>query len=806
MKTIFLSLTLIVGSATLLSAQSINGKVLLTDGDDAAFSTVILYSAADTSLVKGAIADDHGGFAFEAIPAGRYYVHASMLGMGAADSPVFDYAGGDRILDKIQIQESSQTLQTVTITASKPIVEVQADKTILNVDGNINSQGQNVLELLRKAPGVVVDNNENVNMRGKNAVRIQIDGRDVPMQGRDLAAVLKTMRAEDILSIELISNPSAKYDASGNAGIINIRTKKKMALGANGSMGAELVYGESLKGGINSAFNYRNQHYNVFGNYNNHFGDWHNGMNLLREQNGQRFDMKSKMVDNNNMHNFKLGSDFFLNDKNTIGFLVDGRHNKGPWENSSRTPISMLDTPNNIDSVLIANNKIPQERNNFNFNVNYRYADTTGHELNVDLNRGIYRFRADSYQPNMYMDPTEQSVLSEKIYRNNTPTDVDMMIGKIDYEQKALKGKVGIGFKTAHVKTDNTFDFYDVIEGISVKNADQSNRFVYNEHVNAAYLNYNTEVKKWGFQGGIRAENTDYTGDLMAANSESDQHIENNYLNLFPSAAVTYKMNDKNQFSLTYSRRIDRPRYQDLNPFENRLDELTYQKGNPFLRPQFTNNVELTHTFMGFLNTTVGYSHTNDMFTEYIDTTEGSRAYQRKGNIADQDNYSLSLSFPMPITKWWDGYFSWSGYIARFNADFREGFAYTETFQSFNAYSEQTFKLGKGWSVQVSGWFNSPGIWGAVMRSKAQGAMDLGVRKQIMDGDGTISLAFGDILGTANWSGVNDFTPGLYMRAAGNWESQTVKLNVNYNFGNKSIKGARQRKTGLEDINQRLGK
>ena len=804
MKTILLSVVALFATISTLSAQKIKGTVANADGSAAGFATVMLYNTADSALVKGAITDDNGQYEFEQIPSGHYFINVQLLGSGNGAAPVFDYNGGDKIIEKVTLRENTEELTQVTVVARRPLVEVRADNTVLNVEGNLNSQGQNALELLRKAPGVVVDNNDNITLKGKNAVRFQIDGRDVPMDSKDLANYLKGLRAEDIAAIEMISNPSAKYDASGNAGIINFRTRKNRALGTNGSIGAEAIYGESLKGGGNLSFNHRNRVLNVFGNYNNHFGDWHNEMFLLREQDGRRFDQHSEMKDNNNNHNFKLGTDFFLSSKHTIGFIVDGRHAHGPWQNDSRTAISSLDNVNSIDSVLVAGNYQPQNRNNFNFNINYRFADTSGHELNIDANRGFYHYKANSYQPNFYKDPSENEVLSQRIYRNNTPTDINMTIVKADYEQPFLKGKLGVGFKLNRVETDNTFDFFDVIDGTPVLNIDRSNRFVYDEMVNAGYINYNIKVKKWSFQAGLRAEHTDWKGELTSQKPGGDEMVEDNYLNWFPSAAVTFAPNEKNQFSLTYSRRIDRPSYRDLNPFEDKLDELTYRKGNPFLRPQFTNSVELTHTFMGFLNTTLGYSHTNDVFTEYIDTAGNGASFLRNGNIASQDNYSISIGTPLPIAKWWEGYLSVTGYISSFDARFREGFAYSESFKTLNLYSEHTFRLPKGWSFSLSGWFNTPTIWQAVFRSKAMGAMDVGVRKQILDGNGTISLNVGDVLGTAGWNSVNDFTPGLYMQGRGTWESQTVKLNFRYNFGNKNIKGARQRKTGTEDVNSRI--
>ncbi|MFN0036130.1 MAG: TonB-dependent receptor domain-containing protein [Saprospiraceae bacterium] len=816
-STFFLPLFALCLAASVASAQKISGSAKQPDGTAAAYATVLLYNAADTVLVKGAVTDDAGKFEIENVASGRYFLNANLVGAGKGASPAFDYNGGDKTLEAVTLQGPDKELAQVTVVARKPIVEVKADKTILNVEGNINSQGQNALELLRKAPGVTVDNNDNITLKGKNSVRFQIDGRDVPLDSKELAAQLKGMRAEDIAAIEMITNPSAKYDASGNAGIINFRTKKNKNLGTNGSIGGEAVYGESLKGGGNLTFNHRNKNLNVFGSYSNHFGDWYNTINLFRDQQGsqtdpnlpnydpsRRYDQSGEMKDNNNNHNFKLGTDFFLNSKHTVGFMVTGRHAHGPWENDSRTKISPLENPDAIDSILVASNRQPQNRDNFNFNLNYRFADTSGHELNIDANRGTYRYRADSYQPNRYYDAAEQELLSENIYRNNTPTDIDITILKADWEQNLWKGKLGIGFKMNNVETDNTFDFFNVVGGVSEIDPSRSNRFVYHEMVNAGYVNYNFQLKKWGFQAGLRAEHTDWKGELTSLIPGNDQMPSDEYLNLFPSAAVTYTLSEKNQFNLTYSRRIDRPSYRDLNPFEDRLDELAYKKGNPFLRPQFTHSLELTHTFMGFLNSTFGYSHTNDVFTEYIDTAANGKTFLTQGNIAQQDNYSLNISSPIPIAKWWEGFVSVTGVISAFEANFREGFSYSESFKSFNVFSEHTLRLPKGWSFQVSGWYNSPAIWQALFRTEAMGSLDLGVRKQVFGDKGTISLNVSDVLGTQGWRSVNDFTPGLYMKGNGKWESQTVKLNFNYRFGNKNVKGSRQRKTGTEDVNSRI--
>ena len=315
MKSFIITLFAFLFLGSVAQAQTIHGKGLQPDGKPADFATVTLHQSADSSVVTGTITGEDGSFDLKNAEAGQYFVRLTLIGMGIAESPVFDYPGGDYTVAPIQFSEASQQLNQVTIVARRKPVEVKADKTILNVEGTVNSTGLSALELLRKAPGVTVDNNENVSVKGKNKVRIMIDGRDVPLDGKDLAALLKGTQAADIDNIEIISNPSAKYDASGNAGIINIRLKRNKSLGTNGNFGANAIYGMSPKGGVNLSLNNRGKKTNVFGSYNNHYGDWHNTQAFLRRQSGSYFDQEAKSYNSSKWNSARVGMDYFLNSK-----------------------------------------------------------------------------------------------------------------------------------------------------------------------------------------------------------------------------------------------------------------------------------------------------------------------------------------------------------------------------------------------------------------------------------------------------------------------------------------------------------
>ena len=802
MKPIFLFLSAALFSQA-VSAQKITGRVLLHDGKAAGFATVTLHQANDSALVKGAITGETGNFELRGIDNGRYFASAIVIGAEKNSTPVFDYTGGDLNLADLSLGEAAQSITEITVIARKPVIEVKADKTVLNVEGTVNSTGLNALELLRKAPGVTVDNNENVTVKGKNGVRVMIDGREVPLDGKDLAAQLKGMQASDIASIEIISNPSAKYDAAGNAGIINIKLRKNKALGTNGNFGLEGAYGETPKGGLNVSLNNRGKDLSLFGSYNNHYGRWHNDQNFLREQNGLRFDQEAKSYFMSRWNSARLGADWNINSKHTVGILVNGNMNLADWHSKSLTKIGRQETPGAVDSLLDARNDIDDHRKDLNANLNYRYADTTGHSLNIDLDRGAYRIRGNSLQPNFYRAADGQTLLNQRIYRSLTPTDIDIITAKADYEQPFVKGSLGVGLKVADVRTDNTFDFFNIVNDQEIRDPEVSNRFKYHERTSAGYVNYQRQIGKLHVQAGLRVENTDYTGDLIASTPQNGEKVENNYTEFFPSAALTYKFNEKIGLNATYSRRIDRPSYQDLNPFEFKLDELTYQKGNPLLRPQFTNSVEISPTYQGQPVIKLGYSHTKDLFTQVLDTTGLRSAFITNENIADQRNYTLTLNAPTPIAKWWEGFVSLTGYYSDFSAKFRDGYTAEQQYTAFNLYAEQTLRLPAGFSIQLSGWYNSRAFWGT-LRSGAQGAMDLGIQKKVLHDKGEVRVRFGDILNTAGWTGENLFSPGLKMSAHGGWESRTVTVNFSYRFGSAEVKSARQRQTGLEDESRRV--
>ncbi len=815
MKTLSILLLLVLSLATAFAqTATLTGTVVDVRQQPSPFVTVTLLRGTDSTLAKTAVADAQGAFSIVGIRAGSYRVAVSGVGFAEWRSAVLTVAEGQTLnLPTVVLTETAQSLKAVTVTARKPLVEMKTDRLVLNVEGSLTLAGSSALEVLQRAPGVLIDPNDNLMLQGKNGVRIFIDGKPSPLSATDLGAYLRTLQASDIEAVEIITQPSARFDAQGNAGIINIRLKKNKNYGTNGTATLGLAQGRYFpKANSSIALNNRTEKVNLFATYSTRAArDW-SFINLYREQSGanglvQYFDQQSQTRSRSMSHNARAGADLFLSRRSTLGVLFDGSLRDGNSGTLGQTPIGLVgQTPT---SLLIANNRNTNARANGNANLNYRYSDTTGHELTVDADLGRFQSNSDSYQPNQYLDPRTNALLAERNYRMTTLTNVSLRTLKADYSQRLAEGKLGLGLKLSSVETDNGFDFFDQIDGRDRLNLDRTNRFVYTERVNAAYATYNKTKGKWQAQLGLRAEHTYSDGQLQAANGQTDlSRVTRQYLNLFPSAGLTYSPSQTSQWNWTFSRRIDRPSYQSLNPFEWKLDELTYQKGNAFLRPQYTNTVQLAHTYKYKLTTSISYSDTQDFFTDITDTLRAEadgrpRNYMTTRNLANQRVWSVNVSYPFSLATWWNVYANVNAYRSTNRANFGEGKFIVLTANVLSLYMQHTITLPRKWNLELSGYYTSPSIWGGTFRNRRYWGTNVGLQRKVLADRGSVVLTVSDPFNRQQWRGISRFG-GLYMDASGGYESQQVRVNFTYSFGSKQIKAARQRKTGLEEEKGRL--
>jgi len=790
-------------------AQQVNGTAQDEQGKPLANASIALKKSRDSSVLKLGVSNSAGKFEFVNIPSGNYFINVSHVGYTPHNSVVFEVKGeGTTTAPLVPLAKAAADLKEAVVTSRKPPVEVKADKIILNVEGSINAVGQDALELLRKSPGVMVDKDDNLSVSGKNGVQVFIDGRPTPLSGKDLSEYLKTLQSSNIESIEIISNPSAKYEAAGNAGIINIKLKKNKSYGTNGTVTAGYNIGTYAKYNGGLSLNHRDGNINVFGNYNyNHTLNEFN-FNLYRKTADTIFDQHSVMKNDNNSHNFKAGMDYFINKKSTIGAIVTGTLSDQNMHTTSGTSIYYIPT-GELVKTLKANNTNKGRRDNGDLNLNYRYADTSGHEWNMDADYGIYRITSDQLQPNFYFTPSHQP-FDSSIHNILAPTDIDIYSFKTDYAQNLKKGRLELGGKTSYVKSANDFQDFNVTFGDKDKDFGKSNNFNYKENINAVYGNYNRPLKGgWVVQAGLRIENTNVKGLTNGYRLEAgvykpyDTSFNRHYTNFFPSGAVTYSKNPMKQWTLNYSRRIDRPAYQDLNPFEFRLDAYTFQKGNTELRPQYTNSIGLTYMYKYKLTTTLNYSHVNDVFTQLVDTTEKSKAFITKKNLATQDIVSLNISYPFQY-KWYSVFGNLNTYYSIYKANFGTGRTINVNVYSANIYAQQSARLGKGWTAEVIGFYTSPSIYQGTFKTRTIWSVDGGISKTVLKSKGTVKASLSDIFNTLHFTSTSDFA-GQSINANGHWESRLFKLFFTYRFGNNQVKAARQRKLGAEEESKRVG-
>ena len=784
-------------------AQSVSGGKIsgsIKDGGNQKIidaATVSLLKAKDSSLVKAAVTDAVGNFNFDNVKEGNYLVLATSIGHAKTYSNIFTVsANNPALVGVLQLVPTDKRLKEVTVTGKKPLIERKLDKTIVNVDAAITNVGSTALEVLEKAPGVTVDKDGNISLKGKQGVLIMMDGKPTYLSGPELTSMLRNMSSASLDQIEIMTNPSAKYDASGKSGIINIKTKKNKQKGFNGSITA--TYGQGIYSKTNNSLNlnYRTGKVNVFGSLSGNYRNGFQDIDILRRYTNPDKSLKAVFEQNSFLkkhggnYTAKVGADFYASKRTTVGIVFTGISSP---ENQTGLNTSYLKNNSGVvDSIVQASNRENGKWKHGGINLNFRHQfDSTGKELTADVDYLHYnsnknqQFVNTSYTPNWLLKSSDELA-------GELPSVINIYSAKIDYTHPLKKGaKIESGVKTSYVETDNTAGYYSVAGGVKTPDYEKTNRFDYTENINAAYINVSKEMKKWNFQAGLRLENTNYRGRQFGNPQRTDSSFKNSYTNLFPTVFVGYNPSEKNQFSFSYGRRINRPDYEDLNPFLFFLDKYTYGAGNPFLRPQYSDIFEVNHTFKQFLTTTLNYSHTKDLFNETFEQ-KGFATVVRQGNYGYMNDLSLSVNAQVPVTKWWSSNIYAEGRYNQFKGIlYGENLNIHATTYLVNVSNQLKFK--KGWSAEVSGFYRTRGIEGQI-EIKALGQLSAGVQKQILKNKATIKLNVRDILNTQHPVGNINFqnTEAHFSQTQDN---RTVSLSFTYRFG-KPIKGLQKRKTG----------
>ena len=803
---IFLSL-IFVQQTDAQDLRAVKIKLIQSDSTPISGATALVFRN-DSILVKTFISNTDGVLEMENLPSASLLVKVTRVGYTELvfNIPIFIPSKAKGEIDLIQTMEvKTAALKEVVVQAKKPMIEQKIDRTVLNVDASPGNTGNSVVEVLEKAPGVSVDKDGNISLKGKQAVLVLIDGRQTYLTPQDLFNYLRSLPASTIDQIELMTNPPARYDAAGNAGVINIKTKKSKTQGFNGTYTGSVGQGRLNRNSNSLQLNYRKNKVNLFTN--SSYSNWE-GFNDLDIQ--RIFKNENKEVDaifkqisrdkngEKNNVNLKLGVDYQASKKTNIGLVISGFSNP---ESSFINNNSFLNNSAGItDSIVRSSNQIKNKWTNLSSNFYLQHKiDSTGKEITADIDFSNFNAKGSSLLNNNSYTPTEVLKNSNTL-RADFPVDITILSAKTDFAHPLKdNAKFEAGLKSSYVQTKNEANFFNVVNGIDQVDFDKTNRFDYKENINAAYINYNKQWKKWGLQLGLRAEHTEVKGDQKGNAQRNDSSFIRSYINLFPTSYITYQANDNHQFSFSYGRRIDRPNYQSLNPFVFFIDNYTYQVGNPFLQPQITNNFEITHLFKGFLNTTLNYSRTNNIFAESF-TQKDFATIVSQSNIGVRTNMGVAINAQLEAKKIFSTNiyvnYSYNSYQGTVNGD-----PLNNQINMVLLNMNNQFRFKKGWSAEISGWYRTKGIEGQIIVSPLS-QVTVAAQKQILKNKGTLKFSIRDLFYTNIPTGDINFSR-TEARFTNKRDNRILSLSFIYRFG-RNFKPVNKTNSGSDDIKSRV--
>jgi iron complex outermembrane receptor protein len=793
-------------SYTIAQSASVSGYLQDEKQIPVPFTNVILYSMVDSSLVKAGITTEKGFYQLNGIPKGSYFMEFSSLGYGNLNVNDIRLIADQKLdLGTNILKPALEELDEVTVTVSRPIISVKPDRTIFNVESTVNSVGFDVITLLRKAPSVTVDNNNNISVLGRTGVLVYIDGKRLPLTGDDLSNYLQNISSEQIDRLDIITNPDVSYDSEGNAGIIDIRLKKGKNLGINATLKTTYTQGRYTSYNVSGSGNYRNKKLNVFTTIGISENNGFNESSFDNYQNGLRLLEINNFKTNSQDYNFRYGTDFFLAKNHTLGVLINGNKGRSNRILPSKIQISNQNTPNQIDSILVVNGTSSAKSSRQTYNLNYLFENENGQRVNIDLDYGKYRNESERFQPNQYFN-NENELLSEEISQIDAPTEIDIYTFKIDYEHKLWNGIFRIGLKFSKIKTDNTYLFFDETNGVFEQNNNRSRLFDYTENVFANYLNYSKAIsEKWNLSLGLRTEKTNVNGDLQAFVTELDEpSVKLDYINWFPSLGLTWQASEKNNYSFNYGRRINRPNYFLLNPFTDQITQLSFEKGNPYLRPEIVNNFEIGYSHSSKYNFKIFYSRTKDKITRLVgpDENDPRATFSTYENLGSQTVFGFNSNITLKVNSWLKTYFNLSGSYIDNQANFGNDAIIDLQVFSYKIYSQNSFKLGNGFNTQISGYYNGPNIFGGNFKMKPNYSVDVGLQRKFLNEKLNVRFVSTDIFYKSGFDGVAEFD-GLTYFGSGRRDSRRVSINLSYNFGSQNLK-SRNRNQGLENEQKRV--
>ena len=773
-------------------------------GEPLQFATVALFKKGLEQPVNGSVTNSMGGFSFSDLEFGNYEVVASFLGYSPKTFADIHLSATTpkRELGKIVLAPDATQLGEVTIQSLRPTIIQKPDRLVVNISGTALAAGNSAYDLLSKAPGVYVDQEGNIQLNGRSGVTVMLNDRLTYLSARDLRNLLEGMSAENVENIEIITHPSAKYDAEGSSGILNINLKENALRGMNGNVNASYRYNGKQHGySTGGRINYKTENWNSFLNLDMARRVGGRDATFTRVFFGEETTFFDQVAEGNYVVEgppaVRAGTDYEINEDHSLGATVYYATNH--LESDFLTDTYLGRTPSNPVQYVDANNFSANTHSNFSANVHYLgKLDTLGSSISTDLDFVKITNRGESNFYNYYENLTSSEPVRQDFLYTETPNGFDIYSGKADYTKAFSRGsKLELGVKASRVISDNDSRFYFNNEEGLVPDLNRTNHFLYDEDILAAYVNYNTEIsEKFNLLAGLRAEHTSSTGESLTTGEINKR----DYLNLFPSLFVQQEVTEIYGINYSYSRRIQRPNYGSLNPFITYRDPYTYVQGNPGLRPQFTHAIGMTQLYKKTYSLALNYQLIKDVISELpILVEETATTIYTTGNVDDAQNFSLTAIAPIKIMKNWD---TNNTFILSYNE-------YNMVVDNKQLINDQVFYMFQmnhnillpyGFKAEISGVYRSPQASGLYLID-TMWWVDAGLKKSFLEDSLEFNLNVNDIFGsyrlkfsTDIGDNINDFDQ--------DFRTQYVNFGVRYNFSSGLKFQAKERSTGPEEVNR----
>ena len=765
-------------------------------------ATVIIQRFEDQRLEKAEFTDASGKFLIGNLYFGKYILVVSMTGFKEYKKTIsIDSCQNPILLDTIILPRLRNELAEVVVNTHKPFIEQKAGKIIINTENLISTAGSNALEVIQKAPGIEVDQENNILLKGKQGVLVMINNKQAYVSGTELVNILKNTPSGNIKQIEIITNPSSKYDASSSVGIINIKLKSFTAKGLNGN--TSFSYGQGFYPKANASYllNYRNNKLNIYNGfslyYENTKQDAVTNRTLINSPSTpiSYVDITRNSKLNGNVMSMRFGLDYDINKKSSVSFLSNAGYNN--YKNEINLKSDFLSISKTLDSLVITNSNPHGVSKNFLFSAGYKFLPDSGKSLSIDMDYAIYHTPGEQITFSNFYNKDNQHLYSSTL-KNSLIVNTDIFSSMLNYSLPVLKNfTVEIGLKFSRVNTNNNTRFDSLFNQNFVPDKSRTNNFLYSENILAGYLNISRNYKKLNTNFGLRIENTNAKGTQVV----NQQSFTRGYWDLFPAFSLEYSYSDNYQSALSFSKRIDRPVYRDLNPFIEYFDKYSIIVGNSSLLPQYSNTFEWSNIFRKKFIVTLSVSTTKNLFYDYFEQDNISKVTRYfKTNLQSEIDYGINIALPIEISKWWNS--SNNFYISRIQLKDKINFAIpiNESSVYSNFSTIHNFLLPKDWKIELSGFYKPSYTYG-VYNIKSNYSTSFGIQKKIKNKT-TINLSLIDIFKTQRQANSSFFSNQneTFLKTR---DSRNMRLTVRINLG-KSVTNVKEKRTTNQEERNRV--